>query len=74
MISFLPGAVSPRHLAAVNGGALLIAFAPIFAILSTRGEDGEECGMPRSGGSFHKVIEPIRPRPRDRGDAGTEHP
>gem|GEM_PF-5842655 len=42
MISFLPGAVSPRHLAAVNGGALLIAFAPIFAILSTRGEDGEE--------------------------------
>lgn len=35
-----PGSVSPRHLAAVIGGALLIAFAPIFAILSTRGENG----------------------------------
>ena len=40
MTSFLPGAVSQRRLAAVIGGALLIAFAPIFAILSTRGEDG----------------------------------
>lgn len=40
MKSFPPGAVSPRHLVAVIAGALLIAFAPIFAILSTRGEDG----------------------------------
>jgi len=40
MKSLPPGAVSPRHLAAVIAGALLIAFAPIFAILSTRGVDG----------------------------------
>jgi drug/metabolite transporter (DMT)-like permease len=40
MMSLPPGAVSARHLAAVIAGALLIAFAPIFAILSTRGENG----------------------------------
>jgi len=34
------GSCSPRHLLAVIGGALLIAFAPIFAVLSTRGENG----------------------------------
>jgi drug/metabolite transporter (DMT)-like permease len=32
--------VCPRHFAAVVAGALLIAFAPIFAVLSTRGQDG----------------------------------
>ncbi len=32
--------VSPRHLAAVSGGALLIALAPILAVASTRGENG----------------------------------
>lgn len=36
----LGGSVSPRHLLAVVAGALLIAFAPILAVLSTRGEDG----------------------------------
>lgn len=33
-------AISGRHLLAVIGGALCIAFAPIFAVLSTRGPDG----------------------------------
>ncbi len=38
---FRPDAsVSPRHLAAVVAGAVLIAFAPILAVLGTRGEDG----------------------------------
>lgn len=32
--------ISPRHLAAVIAGALLIAFAPILAVLSSRGEHG----------------------------------
>jgi drug/metabolite transporter (DMT)-like permease len=32
--------VSPTHLAAVVAGALLIALAPILAVLSTRGENG----------------------------------
>lgn len=40
MKSFNDGPVSPRHMMAVIGGAIFIAFAPIFAVLSTRGEHG----------------------------------
>ncbi|MBP6783426.1 MAG: DMT family transporter [Verrucomicrobiales bacterium] len=40
MRSHHDGRVSLRHLIAVIGGALFIAFAPIFAVLSTRGENG----------------------------------
>ncbi|MEM7698999.1 MAG: EamA family transporter [Verrucomicrobiota bacterium] len=32
--------ISPRHFLALIGGALCIAFAPIFAVLSTRGDGG----------------------------------